>query len=229
MNPLPDTKRHDAVGFTLVEVLVALAIVALISVLATQSLSFSIRSWRDGDTRANAVQRSIAAYDLVHDQLLVALPYYGSPNDPDRASSFRGDANGFRVATRGPLALGLSGITWFNVASERAAGGTAMAVSWSEDEEGTAPLSTNSGQTKTVILDRLEKLEFSYFGQITSAARPGWTTSWPRRDRPPDLVRIIADFRDEARGDWPDLIVHIRTDMSSRCHFDPVSRICRLY
>ena len=214
-------------GFTLVEVLVALAVVGLISVLATQALSFSVRSWRDADGRAERLQRTIATYDLLREQLLVALPFYGSQNDPDRVSSFRGDSNGFRVATRGPLSLGLRGIVWLDVALGRSSGGLALTASWSESREGSRPISLSSGGGAVMLLEGLDKLTFSYFGSLSNG-RPQWTNTWTREDQPPDLVRISADFLNPADGDWPDLVVHIRTDMSSRCHFDQVSRICRL-
>jgi prepilin-type N-terminal cleavage/methylation domain-containing protein len=74
-------KRHSAdAGFTLLEVLVAVTLVAMLAVGLYAILRIGIRSWSRGAEAVDANQRHRTVMDLVRKQIASAYPLYTSPD-----------------------------------------------------------------------------------------------------------------------------------------------------
>jgi general secretion pathway protein J len=99
----PAALRRDGRGFTLVEVILAVSIVAVIVLLATASLRVGLRAWETGQRRADLQQESRALVDLVTESLAGAFPYQGRVGlSPDRVVLFEGEAEEVRFVTNAP-------------------------------------------------------------------------------------------------------------------------------
>lgn len=99
--------RADGRGFTLIEVLLAVSILAVVVVLATTALRVGLRAWEAGQRRVDRQQESRALVELVSDTLAGAFPYFGRlGQNPDRVVLFEGDPDEVRFVTSAPpLAL----------------------------------------------------------------------------------------------------------------------------
>jgi general secretion pathway protein J len=81
--------RRDGRGFTLLEVILAVSILAVIVVLATAALRVGLRAWESGQRRANLQQENRALVELVSETLAGASPYRGrSGLSPERVVLF---------------------------------------------------------------------------------------------------------------------------------------------
>src|SRR5262249_18524752 len=80
-------------GFTLVELVLALSIVALMLVILFSGLRVTIRAWQRGEERANALEHARSMAQLVQQTLAGAYPFQG-PMDESSAAQvvFKGEA-----------------------------------------------------------------------------------------------------------------------------------------
>ena len=95
--------RPDGRGFTLIEVILAVSILAVVVLLATTALRVGLRAWEAGQRRVDAQQESRAVTELVTEALAGASPYQGRLGlAPDRVVLFEGEAEEVRFVTSAP-------------------------------------------------------------------------------------------------------------------------------
>jgi len=101
------TGRFDGAGFTLIEVILAVSILAVVVLLATAALRVGLRAWEAGQRRVDAQQESRALVELLSEALAGAFPYQGRlGQNPERIMLFEGEAEEVRFVTNAPpLAL----------------------------------------------------------------------------------------------------------------------------
>jgi general secretion pathway protein J len=95
--------RRDGRGFTLLEVILAVSILAVIVVLATAALRVGLRAWESGQRRADLQQEKRALVELVTETLAGATVYRGrSGLSPERIILFEGEPEELRFVTSTP-------------------------------------------------------------------------------------------------------------------------------
>jgi general secretion pathway protein J len=97
------TSRFHAAGFTLIEVILAVSILAVVVLLATAALRVGLRAWEAGQRRVDAQQESRALVELLSEALAGAFPYQGRlGQNPDRVMLFEGEPEEVRFVTNAP-------------------------------------------------------------------------------------------------------------------------------
>lgn len=194
-------QSHSDEGFTLVELLVTLALLSLMLVYSTSAFS----TLREID-RVSADAAAQEEVDAAARYLRAALA--------DARVSFRPDGNGrpqllFEGRQDRILFVGAE-------AGEGETGGL-YAVSVDVDQEGrlvtyhdllraTPP----KRQTPIVLLSGVMALELAYGGEPTGDGELEFAESWPFPDRLPLAVRITVRFADGDRRAWPESLVAIK-------------------
>lgn len=199
--PRSERAESQDAGFTLVEMLVALALAALIGVMLLQALQVT-------GTIAGTAARLGADEEVqaVRDHLRRAL----------------GDLGGRRPnGSIPPLQGGADGLTGLVAASREAerAGETRMDLRVLPGETGLRLVETRrpdrasegtAGEPVTeLLLDGLRGLEIRYFGPPGPRLAPLWTTEWTRRDALPALVEVRIAFAPSDRRRWAPLLVPV--------------------
>lgn len=197
-------RRRGEQGLTLIELLLSLAILAVLTTFLAGGLSMGRRAFSADRTSQHGSETS-AAIQTVSGLIGSALPA-----QPDRAD--QKDRFGF-VGRRESLSfVGLSegrslrgGPYW--IALRRA--GNDIVVEFTpftgdrpKENSGTAPASV-------VVLSGVRQIHISYFGSTDAKTRPAWRSDWLRTERLPDLVSVRIDFEDERRNE-PAAIVALR-------------------
>ena len=94
-------RPSKARGFTLVELLIALAIVAALLAVAFGGLRVALASWRQGENRAEAHQHVRGLVSVLARAVAGAYPYRGARGDgPEIVVLFRGTATSLEFVTR---------------------------------------------------------------------------------------------------------------------------------
>jgi general secretion pathway protein J len=94
---------RDRRGFTLLEVILAVSILAVIVLLATAALRVGLRAWEAGQRRADLQQESRALVELVSEALAGASAYRGRLGlSPERIVLFEGEPEEVRFVTSAP-------------------------------------------------------------------------------------------------------------------------------
>jgi general secretion pathway protein J len=95
--------RSDGRGFTLIEVMLAVSILAVVVLLATAALRVGLRAWESGQRRADLQQEGRALVELVSEALVGAAPYEGRlGQSPQRVVLFEGEPEEVRFVTSAP-------------------------------------------------------------------------------------------------------------------------------
>jgi general secretion pathway protein J len=194
--PLKSPQRISVVGFTLLEVLVALTVLGLLLFGLVQGSHFVLLGW-DRTTRLAARTEDLDAVDRTLRRLIVqAKP--GSTWEP---LVFAGTAHSVTFNSIVPLPVGAFPTQRANVelvvdAAHR------LLLRWTPHFH-----AINVGRpppaVTTEILDGVDRLELSYWSETQGG---GWTSIW-QNEAPPALVRIRIIFSDPSHGRWPDILV----------------------
>lgn len=192
----------DESGFTLVEMVVSLAVTALIALLLIQSLQATGLITRRAQRLA--AQEEV---QLVRGHLRRTL-----------ASVVRRRRDGQRVPFLGQDGLLTATIAANDEAERVSEMRLDLAAAASPDGTGlalvehTRTASDDAGTEQSeVLLDRIEGLRLRYFGVPGQAGmsdwQPRWVTTWARKDRLPVLIEVTVDFPAADARRWPALIL----------------------
>jgi general secretion pathway protein J len=221
-------------GFTLVELLIALVMVALITVLLFAGLRVGTRAWDGVEVTADRV----GAVRLAHGFLLRTLTQARAITlavDGTLVPAFSGDAE--RVDFTAPLSehVGVPGIyllrlqvenngrrrdlilTRWLVHPEVLEGKQDGVPKWEPLKEAShkglegTPLDRDAAAGafgRTLLLEGVEEIEMNYYGVLAGETDPGWHKEWLEQPSLPALIRIHLTTVDQT---WPDLIVALPT------------------
>jgi general secretion pathway protein J len=214
------TSRSEDDGFTLVEVLVALALVCLLSVLTLNSLQFGIEVWRRSSESSTKLDDRIHAESFLRQLLSHASPRFVTRVGATGYVEFEGQETSLRLIADPPQSLSGSGPLIFTLQTENSDSHRSLSIS-SRPE--LAKADAQSSLDRRVLLQDVGEVEFAYFG--SKGAPAAWHREWLRETHLPDLIRIT--LRKDAGEGETSLLIRPRIDVDVSCIYDALSRRCR--
>lgn len=203
-------------GFTLVELLVSLALLAIAAVLVGRSFQLDRSALLRLQTRTSAGEQVAAAQDLIRSRIehLFAQTHYDSSGPSvemegatDHLRFLASEPNLARPIQRYQLSLSPAGD---------------LALAQQANSPQSSPVVAPS-----VLLAGVAGLEIGYYGPSAAGGAAGWTNDWTRHSAPPQLVRIRVNFAQGDRRVWPELIVRPGVTVDAACVLDSDTGLCR--
>jgi len=206
-------------GYTLIELLVALAVMGLLSLMMLSGLSRGGKTWARMDGAATRAEGVEAAQTLLRSRLQHAWPvtrYDLSTPGPD----FEGEAT--RLTFLAPPAErdGPGALRRYRLELEP--GGDLVLSSVSDVALGPRP-----ARRRDVLLRGVQAVSLNYFGAIEPNPAPSWRERWSQRPRMPYLVRVRVQFGAGDKRLWPDLMVHPLAGVDADCVLVPATGGCK--
>jgi general secretion pathway protein J len=202
-------------GFTLIEILVCLALMALIATILLSSLQLGGHSWQRVVGTSAATNDIAQAQDFLRARLSEIYPE--DPLSPKAISL---------VARDGSLEfLGMA-----PNASSKAVLRYQIALSSSGDLEVRASevyrrAAFSSAQVER-LLSHVQTMTVRFWQQRANGTG-AWANQWQDSLQIPRLIEIDVRFSEKDRRYWPPLYIEPRLDTPVSCQFDVVSRRCR--
>jgi general secretion pathway protein J len=211
-----------ASGFSLIELLVALALLSLLSGALIQAVQFALRTERSTGARANDFDSVASTQQFLRRTVGTLYPY--EPSTAENASAVIGTRESLEFTADAPQAAAVRGHYRYRIEVRHDGETRELIVRADLDRGGFIALPPRD--RAEVLLSGFERVEFSYW-QRTEDGTGLWSPAWTERHRAPDLVRLRVSFPAGDRRQFPELMVRTQIDADAQCEFDPVSRRCR--
>lgn len=195
-----DRWKRRQIGFTLLELVVAITLMGLVLVVLYSGLRLGLNSWEGGEQRAEAINRQRLVAEFLRRQLAQSMTVYQKSNDPqEKTVAFVGQSNSIEFVAPMLAQLGQGGL--YRVRIELV--NNRLQVHFRPY----LPRNPNAGEEQeSVLVEGVSALEWAYFGPERDDATepPRWRSDWASSARRPLLVRLNLAVRGEP---WPDLVV----------------------
>ena len=215
-------------GFTLVELTVALVLMAGMAAVLFGSLSLAARSWDAGEAKVAQVDDMRQTQSYLREQISSLYPQR-LRKVAEMPLLFAGERDELRYAAALPSRVAQGGVYYFRLALSRA-GDKSQLV-----QERVIPDLLASGEPelaeaeRSVLAEGIAELKIGYFGRDPNAGdvdAPSWRDRWDDRQRLPTLLRI--DVKPLKGEPWPTLVVEPRRAPEAGCAaWDPLRGRCQ--
>ena len=208
---------NRAAGFTLVETLASLAVVAMLSLMLMAGAQASRRQLSRLES-VNSIESIETAQRVLRSSLRQAFPYTQFEG-PKPSVAFGGVADSLDFLAPPPAATAPDGLQNYKLRLEP---NGELALFWVMD------LATNPerSQKRVTLLQGVSSVDLAYFGADPRDGAPHWQNRWQERLSLPKLVRVRVSFPVGDQRLWPELIVRTGTTLDSGCVIDPATHEC---
>ena len=206
-------------GFTLIELMVALALFAMIASILFGSLRLAGRSADAGEEKAEATSGMRLASDYLREQLTAQHPQR-MRKMLEFPILFGGTGDEIRYTATLPGRVGVGGMWYYRLALSEVPGKQRTALVLERvmpDLDGTS-MPAFADAERSVLADDIKSLKISYLGRDRGIAfdqAPTWRNTWDDPQLLPVLVQIEVTPR--AGNPWPPILVAPRAAPEAGC------------
>lgn len=213
--PLGTGRPAGEHGFTLIEVLVGLALMGMAAAMLLSALHFAAQAAARLRGEHGGIDQVVAAQRLVRGTLTRLKPIT-NPRAAVPTVLLQGDGTRLRFFASALDRDAPDALHQFQL--ERTSDGRLILFDASMRQAGLrADGMRVDGWTATPLADRVARLSLRYFGVSRAGGAAAWQDRWWDRGQPPQLIAVRVDFQPGDRRVWPDLIVRPGTTINTSC------------
>jgi general secretion pathway protein J len=216
--------RRAQAGFTLLETVMAMVLLAAMLGMLFGGLRAGIRAWDAGSGRGDRADEVLLTDAFVRKELTAAFPWRFK--DPLAVKlAFQGEREAVRFVSMRPAEIGGGGLAFVSIAFEPArgeAGGRLVMRRVPASSEATDFADLQAAEP-FALLDGVSEARFSYFGAENDVLPLAWGDRWEHAQRVPTHVRLelaVGGTR------LPDLVVALRLGEEAGCYESSFQRVC---
>ena len=213
-------------GFTLVEVVVAMVLVGAIMTLIYSGLSFALRSWDAAEANGRRTADLRLGANFLRRELTELFPMRWK--DPlEVKMAFDGGAGHLRFVSSRPAGLQLGGLALVGVQVEdnREKRSRDLVMLRAMPDHAAVDFGPLERAERHVLMPGVERVEFAYFGSENEFADPKWHDAWKFPGRVPEMVRMRVRMGDGA--ELPEAMVRVVLGEEAGCLENSFQRLCR--
>lgn len=179
-------------GFTLVELLVSLAIFGFVMALSFDALRFSGAAWDSVSSSAATIDEESTTVRFLRTRLeSISQPVHVQANNGDSVQWWlKGDASEFSFVAPWYRGAVPSGLYKFRIWLERRSGTGALLVAWEPYLPGATKDFKDEFSGERVLLQGVSAIRIRYFGAEQSGGPSDWVQRWDTTSTAPALVEF---------------------------------------
>ena len=211
-------------GFTLLELTIALTLLALLSAVLFGSLRLAGRSTDSGEAKAEASSSMRLAQEFLRTNLEAQHPLR-MRKMLEWPLLFRGAKNELRYASDLPPRVAGGGIWYYRLAVRSDDARSPLTLERVVPDLAADALPEFTNADRSVLADGIADLTLAYFGRDPDslpAVAPTWRDHWDDGQQLPLLIRI--DVKPRVGPAWPTLYVTPRTAPEAGCRTWDIAR-----
>jgi general secretion pathway protein J len=197
-------------GFTLLEVLAAVSLLALLLTLAYATLRTAVQAARSGEAVIERSEELRTAQSFLRRQLSQSLPI---PYEVDERSGmnymFEGGADAIRFVAAMPGYLSRGGPHVQRLALVRNRGGLQLEFSHSQLNGFDPTQAVGGDRDPVVLLAGIADGGFEFRQREPDGRLGPWSSSWDEPNMLPQQLRLWLEFADDDPRHWPSLDVPV--------------------
>jgi general secretion pathway protein J len=215
-------RRSSQAGFTLIEVLISITVLAMLGTLIASGTRLGGRAWNSAERQTNGTDDVVLVQDFFRRTITRTLPIFATDDPRDSTVQFAGTSDTLELMAPQPGTQYRGPAVQERFYVGQAGGSRALFVGLRLDA---SPPST--AQKAVVVLDHVSQVRFGYFGSAGPGMPPAWQDSWSNLGRLPDLIRIDIVRDDPKLPLWPELIVGTRVTGNAGCIYNDAGTGCQ--
>jgi general secretion pathway protein J len=203
-------------GFTLVEILVAVSLLALMVLGAMAALTTSVRAVRSGEALIGRTDSVRISQEFMRRQLsqAMALPFERS-DDLGMIFVFEGDARAMKFVAPMPGHLARGGPHVQQLSITRGERGDRIEFRHALLNGYEDSAAVEGERPPVVVLEGLADARFEYRAADENGELLDWSSDWEYPQFVPMMVRLVAEFPRERPQHWPPLEIPVMAGASS--------------
>lgn len=194
-------------GFTLVELVIALSILGVLSLLLVNGLRLATRTWDAVEQRTTAAHQGHLTLIFLQRQIELAQPLRLSRDAEPKHISFVGQRHALRFVAPLPGHLGAGGMYWFTLGLVDGGAGKRLVLAYRLFQREDWERFGASDVEQAVLMEGLQDLQFEYLEPATAEAPARWISDWEAQDRLPRLIRVQITNISGSSGPWQEFFV----------------------
>ena len=204
--------RHRDSGFTVLELLISLALLGLIMSYLFGAISFGKRAWEEGervdDLEAVDLVQKFIERRLAKARTLVVTSEGGAGAE----LAFEGASDGVRFVAALPGRTEIAGVYEIEIAKQPGDADCTDCGSLAVRQSLFRPDATafDGGDENRTLLRHVRAVEFRFFGSPNPHLAPAWHDQWIGHQVLPRLVNVRVEFHPGDRRRWRDLVVELK-------------------
>lgn len=198
-------------GFTLLEILVAMTLLAMLMGLAVATLRAAVSATRSGERLIERTNETRTVHEFLRRQLshAMALPFERMEDSGEnRMFIADGESMRFVAPMPGHLSRGGPHVQWLALGSDGR--GTTLEFDHAQ-LNGYDPDDPKAGSERppVLLLDGMQDARFEYRTLDENGELTDWSDSWEDPQRLPVMVRLVAEFPADSTRVWPALEIPV--------------------
>ena len=193
-------------GFTLLEVLIAITLLALLMAMAFGTLRGAISATRSGERVVSWTDQTRTVQEFLRRQLSHAMRTpFERMEDVGENLVFVADRDTLRYVAPMPghLANGGPHVQWIAIAGDQLLFDHAQLNGYDPDDP-----KANNPRDPVLLMEGFSSAHFEYRGLDEAGELGDWSRQWENTQQLPLMVRLMVEFDEPARV-WPDLEIPV--------------------
>ena len=220
-------RRAAQRGFTLIELVVALVLLAALMTLLYSGITFALRSWDAADANGRRVADRRLGENFLRREIAETFPMRWKEPAMLRFA-FDGSDHALRFVSSRPAGIAQGGFALVAVDVEddpSRAHATNLVMRRALAGPDSADFTALDEAKPSILVQDVASVEFSYFGAENDFTEARWWPQWPYPSRMPTMIRIR--MKDADGAPLPEMIVALAVGEEAGCFEAALQRGCQ--